>query len=77
VVRTYTAFIVVLVMAMGYYAYQRGQMSRYFFHCSRCRTSFPLSPLGASLAPQRYGGSKYGRCPGCGEWSWLDPVPRA
>jgi hypothetical protein len=77
VVHTVAPFIVAIVVLMGYYAYQRGQMSRYVYHCTRCNTSSPLSPLGATLAPNRYGGSKYGRCRNCGEWSWLDPVPRA
>lgn len=76
-VQHYAPFIVIIVMLMGYFAFQRGQTSKWLYHCTRCGTSFPLSALGATFAPHRYGGSKFGRCPRCGGWSWWDQVPRA
>jgi hypothetical protein len=69
--------IIVIVVMMGYYAFQRGRTSQYLYHCSHCGTSFPFSTLAATWAPHRFGGSKFGRCPSCEQWSWLDQVPRA
>ncbi|WP_334173335.1 hypothetical protein [Sinomonas sp.] len=66
--------VVVLGLAVSY-VIQRRATSRYDYHCTRCDATIPLSPLAATVAPHRMG-SKFTRCPNCGAWSWLEPVPK-
>ena len=55
---------------------QQGITSRYDYQCGNCGQTFSLTPLAASVAPHRFGGSKLARCPHCGARSWVWPVPK-
>jgi DNA-directed RNA polymerase subunit RPC12/RpoP len=55
---------------------QQGITSRYDYQCGTCGRTFSLTPLAASVAPHRFGGSKLARCPHCGVRSWVSPVPK-
>lgn len=55
---------------------QKNLVGRYDHRCSRCGQAFELSPLAATVAPHRLGGSKLARCPHCGSWSWVERIPK-
>ena len=56
---------------------QRYMLTRYDYQCGRCGAAFSPAALSLALAPHRFGGSKYMRCPQCGMRSWVAPVPKA
>ncbi|KHL01396.1 hypothetical protein LK10_16070 [Sinomonas humi] len=66
--------VVVLAFAVSY-AIQRKLTSMFDYHCRRCDATFALTPAAAAVAPHSMG-KKFGRCPNCGAWSWLEPVPK-
>jgi DNA-directed RNA polymerase subunit RPC12/RpoP len=55
---------------------QKNLVGRYDYRCSRCGRAFELSPLAATVAPHRLGGSKLARCSHCGSWSWVERIPK-
>jgi DNA-directed RNA polymerase subunit RPC12/RpoP len=74
-----TAVIPVIVIVAGFLAqlaFQQSMTSRYDYQCGNCGRTFSLTPLAASIAPHRFGGSKFVRCPHCGVRSWVSPVPK-
>ena len=68
--------LVVVVVLAGQFVFQRSLMSRYDYLCGDCGQTFSLTPLTASLAPHRFGGRKWVRCPHCGVRSWVSMVPK-
>jgi DNA-directed RNA polymerase subunit RPC12/RpoP len=73
------AIIPVAVIGVGFVAqfvFQQGMTSRYDYQCGNCGRTFSLTPLAASVAPHRFGGSKFVKCPYCGARSWVSPVPK-
>jgi DNA-directed RNA polymerase subunit RPC12/RpoP len=68
--------IVIVVAFAAQLTFQRGLTSRYDYQCANCGQRFSLTPLAASVAPHRLGGSKFVKCPGCGVRSWVSPVPK-
>jgi DNA-directed RNA polymerase subunit RPC12/RpoP len=73
------ATIPVAVIGAGFivqFLVQQGITSRYDYQCDNCGRTFSLTPLAASVAPHRFGGSKIARCPHCGVRSWVSPVPK-
>jgi DNA-directed RNA polymerase subunit RPC12/RpoP len=74
-----TAIIPVIVIGVGFAAlfiFQQGMTSRYDYECDNCGQTFSLTPLAASVAPHRFGGNKFVKCPHCGVRSWVSPVPK-
>ena len=69
-------FVVIAAAFLVQFYIQRGVTSRYDYQCGNCGRAFELTPLAASLAPHRMGGRKFVRCPSCGSWSWVSPVPK-
>jgi DNA-directed RNA polymerase subunit RPC12/RpoP len=75
-----TGLIPVVVIAVGLsiqFLVQRSLLTRYDYQCGNCGTTFSPTALSVTLAPHRFGGSKFMRCPQCGRWSWVAPVPKA
>ena len=71
--------IVVVVVAAAFALQlfvQQGITNKYDYQCGKCGATFSMSPVQASIAPHRLGGSKYTKCPSCGARSWVSPVPR-
>jgi DNA-directed RNA polymerase subunit RPC12/RpoP len=68
--------IVIAVVFCGQLTFQRFLTSKFDYLCSNCGQRFTLTPFVASIAPHRFGGSKYVRCPHCGTRSWVSPVPK-
>lgn len=71
--------IPVVIIAVGFavqFLVQRNMLTRYDYQCGNCGATFSPTALSLSLAPHRFGGSKYMRCPRCGRWSWVAPVPK-
>jgi DNA-directed RNA polymerase subunit RPC12/RpoP len=74
-----TAIIPVVFVIAGFLVQlmvQQGITSRYDYQCDNCGHRFSLTPLAASVAPHRFGGSKFVKCPDCGVRSWVAPVPK-
>jgi DNA-directed RNA polymerase subunit RPC12/RpoP len=74
-----TALIPVIVIAAAFlvqFLVQQGITSRFDYQCGNCGRTFSLTPLAASVAPHRFGGSKLVTCPHCGVRSWVSPVPK-
>lgn len=71
-----TPVIVVCVAFAAQFVFQQRLTSRYDYQCDKCGRTFSLAPLAASVAPHRFGGSKFVRCPRCGVRSWVSPVPK-
>jgi DNA-directed RNA polymerase subunit RPC12/RpoP len=72
-------FIPIAVIAFGLvvqFSVQRVVTRRYSYQCNKCGRTFDLSPMAATLAPHRMGGSKLVKCRQCGSWSWASPVPK-
>lgn len=58
------------------FIFQQRLTSRYDYQCCNCGHAFSLTPLAASVAPHRFGGGKFVKCPRCGVRSWASPVPK-
>jgi DNA-directed RNA polymerase subunit RPC12/RpoP len=71
-----TPVILVAVAFTAQFMFQRVMTSRYDYLCGNCGQTFSLTPLTASIAPHRFGGSKFVKCPHCGARSWVSPVPK-
>jgi DNA-directed RNA polymerase subunit RPC12/RpoP len=71
-----TPLIVVVGMIGVQFAVQSTLRNRFDYRCGNCGQTFSPSTLGLVLAPHRFGGMKYTRCPHCGKWSWVSPVPK-
>jgi DNA-directed RNA polymerase subunit RPC12/RpoP len=74
-----TALLPLLLVPLAFlvqFVLQRSITSRYDFRCDSCGETFSLTPAKASIAPHRFGGSKYVRCPNCGVRSWVSRVPK-
>ena len=74
-----TTAIPVVIIAAGFvvqFLIQRNRLTRYDYQCGRCGAAFSPAALSLALAPHRFGGSKYLRCPQCGRWCWAEPVPK-
>ncbi len=71
-----TAVIIAVIALVAQLIFQRHLTSKYDYQCDNCGQRFNLTPLTASVAPHRFGGSKYVRCPHCGVRSWVSPVPK-
>jgi DNA-directed RNA polymerase subunit RPC12/RpoP len=73
-------FPIVLVAAGFLFQFQlqrqRTLTDMYGYRCGNCGNQFDLSPLAATFAPPRTGGSKFVRCPSCGARAWAARVPR-
>jgi DNA-directed RNA polymerase subunit RPC12/RpoP len=74
-----TGLIPVVIIAIGFvvqFFVQRNVLTRYDYQCGNCGATFSPTALSLALAPHRPGGRKYMRCPQCGRWSWVAPVPK-
>ena len=72
----YIPLIIIPAGVAASYLVQRARSSRYDYRCGNCGQTFALAPLAGALAPHRFGGQKWFRCPHCGRFSWVTPVPR-
>ena len=75
-----TALIPILALAIGFavnLATQRYLSARYDYRCPRCGATVALSPVSATIAPHRLGGTKFMKCSSCGKRSWMVPVPKS
>ncbi len=73
------ALIPLLVIAAGFlanYFVQRNRSAAFDYRCDSCGETFSLSPLAGAIAPHRLVGRKWIRCPRCGSFSWVTPVPK-
>lgn len=68
--------IVIAVVLVVQFFVQRNMLTRYDYQCPSCGATFSPTALSLVLAPHRFGGSKYMRCPQCGRRSWVAPVPK-
>lgn len=74
-----TSIIPVIVVVAAFivqFSVQQNITSRFDYQCGNCGHTFSLTPFAASVAPHRFGGSKFVRCPSCGVRSWVSPVPK-
>jgi DNA-directed RNA polymerase subunit RPC12/RpoP len=74
-----TGLIPVVIIAVGFivqFFFQRNVLTRYDYQCGSCGATFSPAALSLALAPHRPVGRKYMRCPQCGRWSWVTPVPK-
>ena len=69
--------VVIAAVLVVQFFVQRYMLTRYDYQCGRCGATFSPTALSLVLAPHRLGGSKYMRCPQCGRYSWVAPVPKA
>lgn len=69
--------LVVLVVLVLSHFWNRGLVARYDYRCDQCDSTFSLSPWVATIAPHRFGGLKYVKCPRCGQYSWAEPVEKS
>lgn len=68
--------IVIALVFITQLIFQQVITSRYDYQCDNCGRTFSLTPLAASIAPHRLGGSKFVKCPHCGVRSWASAVPK-
>ena len=71
--------IPLFLIAAGFlvnYVLQRNRSATVDYRCGNCGAVFPLPALSGALAPHRFGGQKWFRCPQCGSFSWTAPVPK-
>lgn len=67
---------IILAGFVGVYAYQSILNNKYDYKCRNCGKTFSLPALTAALAPHRFGGQKWVKCPHCGMRSWAALVPK-
>jgi len=68
-----------LLIAVGFLAQfflQRSLSRRFDYGCENCGRVFAVAPLAACVAPHRFGGDKFVKCPRCGRRSWVRRVPK-
>lgn len=71
-----TPVIVIGAAFAAQFIFQQVLTSKYDYQCGNCGRTFSLTPLAASIAPHRFGGSKLVKCPHCGDRTWASPVPK-
>ncbi len=78
-----TAVVVIVLGFVVNLGFQRYLNSRYDYRCERCGATFSLAlssgaiaPHRATIAPYRWGGARYVKCPNCGNRSRVTPVPK-
>jgi len=57
------------------YLVQRGRSASHVYECGSCGVRSELSAASLTFAPHSMG-RKYTRCPACGRFTWMTPVPR-
>jgi len=72
----FVPILVVVAVLLLSHAVNRTLTSRFDYRCGACDELFSLSPWVATIAPHRFGGYKYARCPRCGSFAWMAPVPK-
>ena len=66
---TIVVVVVFAIMAMNW------RVRNFDYECETCGARFNL-PLSASLISFHMLGRKYVKCPHCGQWSWVNPIPK-
>ena len=72
-------FIPLFVIAAGFlvnYFLQWSRSAAVDYRCESCAEIFSLPVLSGAIAPHRFGGRKWVRCPRCGSFSWVAPVSK-
>jgi DNA-directed RNA polymerase subunit RPC12/RpoP len=69
--------LIILAFALGVnFRVQQRLVGQFDYQCGSCGTQFALTPLAASLAPHKFGGYKYVKCPSCRRRGWAQRVPK-
>lgn len=74
-----SVLVPLVAIAVGFlinWSLQRNRSARYDYRCENCGQIFSLSPLTGAVSPHRFGGQKWIRCPACGSFSWVTPMPK-
>lgn len=68
--------IIVIVLGVVFVFMTWSQRTRYFdYQCKNCGAVFNL-PFSVAVVSPHMMGRKYVKCPHCGQWSWVSPVPK-
>lgn len=73
--KTHSSTIIILLAVVFSLLIANWRTQNFDYQCEKCGARFNLQPLIAVFSLHMMG-KKFVKCPNCGRWCWVSPIPK-